>query len=81
MGLYDTVTVPCPTCGKVEYFQSKGSDECYLRNFTLENAPDDVMSDVNRHAPYSCERCGATFGVNVKTRTPTTAFPLQGRGE
>jgi len=64
MGVYDTVVIPCPDCGELYYAQSKGSNNCSLRMFDLHNAPNDVMSDVNRHAPFKCE-CGTTFDVTM----------------
>jgi len=65
MGCYDTVEVPCPECGKVEYFQSKGGD-CRMANYTLDYAPNDVLDDINRHSPYTCRECDTTFCVMVK---------------
>jgi hypothetical protein len=62
MGCFDTVMVPCPRCGTRQSFQSKGGD-CSLAVFDLEEAPLDVLSDVNRHAPMGCENCGALFDV------------------
>lgn len=62
MGLYDTVIVPCPQCSTNYYVQSKGG-ECLMREFNLDNAPDDVMSDINRHAPFVCKNCGVSFEV------------------
>lgn len=62
MGCPDSVLVPCPKCGEGSWFQSKGG-ACLLRNFTLDECPDDVLSDVNRHAPNRCEKCGAVFEV------------------
>lgn len=63
MGVYDTVEVPCPKCGKIEYFQSK-SGERLMENYTLQNVPDDVLIDINRHAPYRCKNCQTLFLVN-----------------
>ena len=70
MGMYDTVTVPCPACGERAEFQSKSGD-CTLATFTLEEAPDDVLIDVtvNRHGPIRC-KCGALFGVEVSGQRP-----------
>jgi hypothetical protein len=65
MGMYDTVTVPCPTCGAPAEFQSK-SGRCLLETFTLEEAPDEVLFDVNRHGPATCAKCGTLFNVEVK---------------
>jgi|JI10StandDraft_1071094.scaffolds.fasta_scaffold1811746_1 transcription elongation factor Elf1 len=66
MGMFDSVKVPCPKCGKEQLFQSKGGD-CILEEYTLENAPLDVLMDINRHAPYGCLKCGCEFAVQVKT--------------
>jgi len=64
MGMFDTVKVPCPQCGAYSEFQSKGGD-CGLHYYSLDNAPDDVMKDVNRHAPNTCESCGTIFEVKA----------------
>ena len=67
MGVYDTVEVPCPKCGKIYHAQSK-SGPCYMNTYSLEpgHCPANVMEDVNRHAPFECE-CGAKFEVKFKT--------------
>ena len=64
MGCYETIWVPCPKCGEKYPAQSK-SGPCALGNFTLESAPDDVVADVNRHAPFTCEKCGTEFSVEL----------------
>lgn len=64
MGLYDTVIVPCPRCGDEYEAQSKGG-ECFMGIYRLHSAPPDVLSDVNRHAPFECESCGEVFGVRL----------------
>lgn len=61
MGCFDTVLVPCPECGKLYPAQSKGGD-CICLTYSLEDAPDDVLSNVNRHAPFTCD-CGTVFKV------------------
>jgi hypothetical protein len=65
MGMFDEVFVPCPKCNKGMWFQSKGGDQT-LSQYTLENVPDDVFSDINRHAPMTCTDCGTLFFVGVK---------------
>lgn len=67
MGCFDTVRVPCPKCGARQEAQSKGG-ACSLSTFELENAPADVLSDVNRHAPFTCDDCGTLFKVLVISR-------------
>lgn len=66
MGCFDEVIVPCPKCGATHEFQSKGGD-CSFNTYTLKDAPKDVMSDVNRHAPVLCT-CGALIKVKKKKR-------------
>lgn len=68
MGMFDTVMVPCPRCGALAGFQSKGGD-CSLEIYDLENCPKDVLSDVNRHAPAQCENCGTLFEVGFFPRS------------
>lgn len=60
MGMFDTVFVPCVKCKNELSFQTK-SGPCELRGYPLENAPEDVLRDVNRHAPIKCA-CG-TFNA------------------
>lgn len=68
MGMYDTVIVNCPACGEELFFQSK-SGECLLRDFTLNNCPNDVLLNVNRHAPIKCD-CGTLCEVDIERRKP-----------
>jgi len=68
MGCPDDVLVPCPKCGKIERFQSKGSFDQSCRTFKLKNCPEDVFSDINRHSPYKCWKCKTKFYVSEKTR-------------
>lgn len=68
MGCYDTVLVPCPQCGAKSPFQSKGG-ECICGTYELEEAPDGVLSDVNRNAPNTCEECGTSFKVKLLPRS------------
>lgn len=65
MGMFDSVWVPCPKCGALAEFQSKGGD-CSLTDYTLDNAPPEVLGDVNRHSPQTCEKCGTTFRVRMQ---------------
>lgn len=61
MGLYDSVKVICPNCKKEHFFQTK-SGYCTMGVFELEYAPDQVLIDINRHAPVKCE-CGTKLVV------------------
>ena len=74
MGLYDDVLVKCPGCGAETAFQSKGG-ECLMDTFTLQTVPADVLSDVNRHAPQTCD-CGTTFAVDEEARVARRCAPI-----
>jgi len=65
MGCPDYVMVPCPDCGIKNEFQSKGGD-CACITYDLHDAPVDVLSDVNRHAPVTCKHCGTAYSVRVQ---------------
>ena len=77
MGCYDTVAVPCPTCGKKYYAQSKGGD-CRLDTYDIKDAPPDVMSDINRHAPFQCDFCDTLFQVDTKFVVYYTVKAIEG---
>ena len=62
MGCFETIEVPCPKCGEIEYAQSK-SGPCVMACFKLSNVPVDVLQGINRHAPFACAKCGALFHV------------------
>ena len=68
MGCYETIMVPCPKCGERAEAQSK-SGPCQLGVFNLEDAPPDVLYDVNRHAPFTCYKCGQVFAVQLDFST------------
>lgn len=64
MGCFDEVLVPCPRCKEIYTCQSKGG-YCNFTSYSLDEAPQDVLSDVNRHAPFTCENCGCIFKVKT----------------
>lgn len=64
MACYDVVKVQCPSCDRWLDFQSKGG-ECKMEVYTLRDAPNDVLSDVNRHAPINC-KCGKLVVVQLQ---------------
>jgi predicted RNA-binding Zn-ribbon protein involved in translation (DUF1610 family) len=67
MGMYDSVLVNCPNCGNANEFISRGG-ECLLDVYTLEDCPDDVLSNVNRHAPQKCIHCKVNYEVDIEKR-------------
>ena len=67
MGCPDSVYVPCLKCGETSEFQSKsGPNCCYI--FELEDCPEDVLMDINRHSPNTCLKCGTKFEVKLHTK-------------
>ena len=68
MGMYDEIVIPCPACGKEEQVQSK-SGPCEGRVYSLGEAPQVVLIDANRHAPFVCERCEILFRVRIGAST------------
>lgn len=63
MGMFDRVFVPCPECHTPYEFQSKGG-ECLLTEYTLENAPMKVLSEL--WPPVAqCKKCKSGFKIEV----------------
>jgi len=60
MGCFARVAVPCPECLRPIEFQSKGQE---WGNYTLANAPWEVLQDVNRHSPVACTHCGTPVEI------------------
>lgn len=56
MGMFDSVWVDCPRCGGKMEFQSK-EGECYLNNYSLDDAPIEVLRDIVNDPSYH-EKCG-----------------------
>ncbi len=55
MGMYDTVTVICPHCGKLAEYQSKAGD-CSLANYSKHLVPLEIANDINGEF-LCCESC------------------------
>jgi len=66
MGLYDSVWVECPNCTEINKFQTKSGD-CFLKDYRLEDCPDDVLEDVNRHSPIECA-CKTLYAVDINIK-------------
>ena len=62
MGLFDMVWVDCPHCGKPIEFQSKALEDPYMRRFTLENAPVEIVCEII-NGPEYCESCGGWMAL------------------
>lgn len=55
MGMYDSLNVDCPKCGKELEFQSK-SGACALYNYEKDNLPPDVAIGMNGDV-VRCQFC------------------------
>ena len=71
MGCYDTVLANCPKCGEENEFQSKSGD-CALQYYELQNCPENVLANVNRHSPVKC-KCGIYFQVDLIYKKPVVS--------
>lgn len=61
MGMYDEVSLKCPTCGHLCYVQSKVAD-CTLRTYEQSDVPAIIAEDINEQDVY-CEECKNTSSV------------------
>jgi hypothetical protein len=76
MGMFDTVFVPCPKCGEKTGFQSKAG-LCQLANYTLGDAPADVLADIAGETEH-CD-CGESFRVVVSIHAWAESTDAPGR--
>jgi NMD protein affecting ribosome stability and mRNA decay len=76
MGMFDTVNVDCPSCGEKESlgFQSK-SGECTLADYTMRDAPDDVLSGLQNY-PVRCKNCNKSFSPVVRVTEVAKVFSV-----
>lgn len=51
MGLFDSVDIECPVCGKTIEFQSKAGD-CDMTIYSLDDAPDSILFDIMNDPIY-----------------------------
>lgn len=69
--MVDTILANCPVCGEENQFQTKGG-ECLLMEYSLEDCPDDALSDANRHQDYNKCECGALLIIDIENRKVIT---------
>jgi len=63
MGMYDTVIVACPKCGKGHGLQTKSGD-CTLSTYNISDAPYPLLADVAGEE-LLCESCNTPFALKV----------------
>lgn len=61
MGLPDSIWIPCPQCGTSLEYQSKAG-ECILADFTLKNAPTEMLIDIEGDKAW-CSKCQKAYTV------------------
>lgn len=70
MGLFDSIYVDCPHCGKPVEFQTKADEAPYMRRYTLDDAPDHMLIDI-LNDPHHCGTCDGWFAL-LDPRYPIT---------
>lgn len=67
MGMFDRVWARCPKCGAPNELQSKGGG-CHLDDYTLDEAPVEVLADIDR--VIWCVDCNTKLEIIVPKPTP-----------
>lgn len=75
MGIFDSVHVKCPTCGKRSELQTKV--RCEMGSYAGENVPADIAIGVSG-ARFDC--CGETWEVQAP-HMPRVALLVRALGE
>ena len=71
MGMFDTVVIRCPHCDSKVKMQSK-MGPCILMEYTLNDAPLEVLADVAVNSQHTECHCGAVVSVDVETYSSVT---------
>lgn len=72
MGAFNTVTIPCPKCGREEKVQSKAGD-CTMTTQSYRNADVDDMVAVAKNE-FQCPDCGTHFRLQLVLNAYVEAF-------
>lgn len=56
MGMYDSVVVNCPDCGKIVEFQSKAG-KCEMETYSISSVPTEIALDLDMKKE-TCSSCG-----------------------
>ena len=68
MGCFDTLCFQCPSCAEIISEQSKAG-ECSLSSYSLENAPLNIIADINYYGKKGqlyCEHCKVQLELEVR---------------
>ena len=75
MGMFDSIYFNCPKCGNRIEAQSK-SGECLLNNYDYTCVPADVAEDVNRYAPFYCDKCESRWRLQDSAERKIVRFEI-----
>lgn len=64
MGLFDTLILYCPNCGKAQAYQSKAGD-CGLNTYYFEDAPMEILKDIEEDDWTDCISCQTRFKIKL----------------
>lgn len=71
MGMFDSVTVPCPECkDDIIEFQSKAGP-CELRNYPICEVPTEIAKDIDGDTAC-CRGCGHVARIRIAPLSVTT---------
>ena len=69
MGMFDTVLVRCPECGRINDFQTKSGD-CTLASYNTRSVPVDIAKAIDGRT-VDCEECDYTMTIHWPRTAPT----------
>jgi hypothetical protein len=70
MGLYDEVSIICPYCNQLFYWQSRAG-ECKLITYSLNDAPANIVEDLLGDIVW-CNHCKKIISFRIRTETIIT---------
>ena len=75
MGMFDTIYLECPDCGKKNELQTKWG-ACVLGEYSIDDAPPDAMEKFVQNS-VECEYCECEFKVEIVTRPQYRVVKLE----
>jgi len=72
MGMFDSVWIECPHCGKAIQEQTKAGDCCCF-SYDLNEAPPILKMDISNY-PIECYECGEKFIVRTQTISVSNVY-------
>ena len=75
MGMFDTIYFKCPNCSEEMEAQTKGG-LCICASYEHTSVPIDAACDCNRHAPFTCHKCGGMWVFNYSDKRQRISLPI-----